>query len=188
MCNPALFVMASAAMQVGSSISQGITAKGNANLQAADMEYQAAVERDNAQQQAAAIRRQGQRDRGSTVAAVAASGVKIGDGSAADAELQVMQDANTDERLAILRGDQTSRQLNARAKITRRAGRDAQRASYINAATSLMSAAGSYSQASGTTFKAAGWDAGGFNGTNDRGAFSMGSGSDWWARNGRGGD
>lgn len=188
MCNPALFVMAGAAMQVGSSISQGITAKGNANLQAADMEYQAAIERDNAQQQAAAIRRQGQRDRGSLVASVATSGVKIGDGSAGDAELQVMQDANTDERLAILRGDQTSRQLNARAKITRRAGRDAQRAGYIGAATSLMSAAANYGQASGSTFKAGGWDAGGFNGTNDRGAFSVGSGSDWWARNGRGGD
>lgn len=188
MCNPALFVLASAGMQASSAIAGGITAKGNANLQAADMEYQAAVERDNAQQQAAVIRRRGQRDRGSTVAAVAASGIKIGDGSAGDAELQVMQDANTDERLAILRGDQTGRQLEARAKITRRAGRDAQRASYINAATSLMSAAGSYSQASGSTFKAAGWDAGGFNGTNDRGAFSVGSGSDWWARNGRGGD
>lgn len=188
MCNPVAFLIAGAGLQAGSSIAQGITAKGNANLQAGDMEYQAAVERDNAQQQAAAIRRQGRRDRGSLVASVAASGVKIGDGSAADAELQVMQDANTDERLAILRGDQTSRQLNARAKITRRAGRDAQRASYINAATSLMSAAGSYSRASGTTFKAGGWDAGGFNGTNDRGTFSMGSGSDWWARNGRGGD
>lgn len=188
MCNPALFVMASAAMQVGSSISQGITAKSNANLQAGDMEYQAAVERDNAQQAAAAARRQGQRDRGSTVAAVAASGVKIGEGSAGDAERQVVQDANTDERLAILRGDQTSRQLNARARITRLSGRDALRSGYIGAATSLMSAAGSYSQASGAKFSAAGWDAGGFNGTNDRGTFSMGSGSDWWARNGRGGD
>lgn len=188
MCNPALFVMASAAMQVGSSISQGITAKSNANLQAADMEYQAAVERDNAQQAAAAARRQGQRDRGSTVAAVAASGVKIGDGSAADAERQVIQDANTDERLAILRGDQTSRQLNARAQITRRAGRDALRAGYIGAATSLLSAGAAYGQASGARFSTAGWDAGGFNGTNDRGTFSMGSGSDWWARNGRGGD
>lgn len=188
MCNPALFVMASAGLQIGSSISQGITAKSNANLQAGDMEYQAAVERDNAQQAAAAARRQGQRDRGSTVAAVAASGVKIGEGSAGDAERQVVQDANTDERLAILRGDQTSRQLNARAQITRRAGRDALRAGYIGAATSLLSAGAAYGQASGARFSAAGWDAGGFNGTNDRGTFGMGSGSDWWARNGRGGD
>lgn len=188
MCNPAAFVIVGAGMQASSQISQGIIAKGNANLQAADLEYQAAVERDNAQQQAEAFRRQGERDRGSTVAAVAASGVKIGDGSAGDAERQVMQDAMTDERLAIVRGDQSARQLQARATITRRAGRDAARASYINAATTLMSAYANYQQASGAKFKSAGWDARGFNGTNDRGALSMGNASDWWARNGRGGD
>lgn len=188
MCNPAALVIMGSGMQASSQIAAGITARGNANLQAADLEYQAAVERDNAQQQADAIRRQGQRDRGSTVAAVAASGVKIGEGSAGDAELQVMQDAMTDERLAILRGDQTARQLRARATITRRAGRDAQRAGYIAAATTLMSSYANYQQASGSKFNPAGWDAGGYNGTNDRGTFSMGSGSDWWARNGRGGD
>lgn len=149
MCNPLAFLITSAGMNAGSQIAGGITAKGNANLQAADMEYQAAVERDNAQQQATAIRRQGERDRGTTVTNIAASGVKIGDGSAADAERQVLQDAMTDERLAILRGDQTDRQLKARAAITRRAGRDALRAGYMGAATSLMSTYATYSAFSG---------------------------------------
>lgn len=188
MCNPVAFAIVGAGMQASSAISSGITAKGNANLQAGDLEYQAAVERDNAQQQAAAIRKQGQRDRGSTVAAVAASGVKIGEGSAGDAERQVVQEALTDERLALLRGDQQSRQLKARAEITRRAGRDALRAGYLNAGASLMSSYASYSKASGSGFNPAGWDTGGYNGTNDRGTFSTGSASDWWARNGRGGD
>ena len=188
MCNPAAFMIVGAGMQASSAISSGITAKGNANLQAGDLEYQAAVERDNAQAAAEYYRREGQRTRGSTVAAVAASGVVVGDGSAGDAERQVVQDSMTDERLALLRGDQTARQLQARATITRRAGRDALRAGYLNAATSLMSSYGSYSRASGTSFNPAGWDAGGFNGTNDRGFLSTGSASDWWARNGRGGD
>lgn len=188
MCNPAAFLVASATMQAGSQIAGGITAKGNANLQAADLEHQAAVERDNALAQAEAIRRDGQRARGETVTAIAASGVQLGEGSAADAERQVMQDANTDERLALLRGEQTARQLTARAQITRRAGRDAMRAGWLGAGTSLMSSFSNYQKASGTTFSAKGWDAGGFNGTNDRGRFSVGSASDWWARNGRGGD
>lgn len=186
MCNPLLIV--TAGMQAGSQIASGITAKANANLQASDMEYQAAVERDNAQAAANYYRRQGQRDRGSTVSAVAASGVVVGDGSAGDAERQVVQDSLTDERLALLRGDQTARQLTARASITRRAGRDALRSSYIGAATSLMSSYANFSRASGTTFNPAGYDVRGYNGTNDRGFFSMGSASDWWARNGRGGD
>lgn len=188
MCNPAAFLIASAGMQAGNSIAQGITAKGNANLQASDLEYQAAVERDNAQAAADYYRRQGQRDRGATVAAVAASGVQIGDGSAGDAERQVVQDALTDERMALLRGDQTARQLQARASITRRAGRDALRAGYMGAATSLMSSYSNYTRASGSSFNPSGFDAGGYNGTNDRGFFSSGSGSAWWARNGRGGD
>lgn len=33
-----------------------------------------------------------------------------------------------------------------------------------------------------------GWDMGGYNGSNDRGMFSTGSNTDWWARNGTGGD
>lgn len=150
MCNPAAFAIVGAGMQASSIISGGITARGNANLQAADMEYQAAVERDNAQQEAMAIRRDGERARGETVTAIAASGVKLGEGSAADAERQVMQDAYTDERMVLLRGDQNARQMRARAQMTRRAGRDAQRASYLNAATSLMSSYASYSKASGS--------------------------------------
>lgn len=188
MCNPLAFAIAGAGMQASSTLSAGITAKGNANLQAADLEYQAAVERDNAQQQAEAFRREGQRARGQTVTAIAASGVKLGDGSAADAERQVMQDSYTDERMALLRGDQAGRQLVTRAQMTRRAGRDAMRAAWLNTATSLMSSYGNYAKASGTSFNAKGWDAGGFNGTNDRGFFSTGSNADWWARNGRGGD
>lgn len=188
MCNPAAFAIVGAGMQASSQITAGITAKGNANLQAADLEYQAAVERDNAQQEAEAIRRAGRKARGETITAVAASGVRIGEGSAADAEREVMQDAMTDERLALLRGDQAGRQLVARAQMTRRSGRDAMRAAWLNAGTSLLSSYGNYTKASGSSFNAKGWDAGGFNGTNDRGFMSTGSNADWWARNGRGGD
>ncbi|HEU6455167.1 MAG TPA: hypothetical protein VN201_06850, partial [Roseateles sp.] len=98
------------------------------------------------------------------------------------------QDALTSERMALLRGDQNARQLQAKATITRRAGRDALRAGYLNAATSLMSSYAGYQRASGGSFNPNGWDARGFNGTNDRSLLSTGSASDWWARNGRGGD
>lgn len=188
MCNPTAIFIAGAGMKASSNIAKGITDKGNANLQAADLEYQAAVERDNAAAEAAAIRRDGQRARGETVTAIAASGVKLGDGSAADAERQVMQDANTDERLALLRGDQEGRQLYARAQNVRRAGRQALRAGYLNAASSLIDSYDKYTQAAGQRFTFKGWDARGYTGTNDRSLMSFGNNLDWWARNGSGGD
>jgi hypothetical protein len=78
--------------------------------------------------------------RGETLAAVAASGVKIGEGSALDAERQVMQDFETDAAIAILSGDRSASVSMANATSRRRSGRDAQRAGYINAGTSLLSA------------------------------------------------
>lgn len=149
MCNPMAFLAAGTLMQVSGQISGGRTAEANARMEAADLEYQAAVERDNAMQVAEQIRREGRRARGETLSATVASGVKIGEGSALDAEREVMTDAMTDERLAILRGEQTSRQLNVRADLTRRAGRQARRAANMAAFTTLLGAGAQGLQASG---------------------------------------
>ena len=59
-------------------------------------------------------------------------------------------DPDRETSLALLRGDQTGRQLVTRAQMTRRAGRDAMRAAWLNTATSLMSSYGNYAKASGT--------------------------------------
>jgi hypothetical protein len=144
-----MLLAAGTGLQVGSQLAQGITAEGNANLEAADMEYRAAVDRDNAQQEARAYRRQGRAVRGQLLTAVASSGVKIGEGSALDAEREVMLNSETDAALSILRGEQSGRQLEARATATRVQGRAAKRASKVAAFTTLLSAGAQGLQASG---------------------------------------
>jgi hypothetical protein len=177
---------AGATMEFSGKLQQGRAAQRQANAEAAGLEYQAAIEQDNALAQAQQIRRQGVRDRGQTVAAVAASGVKIGEGSALDAEREVMQDAEADAYMAILNGDNAARGLRADAQNRRRAGRDAKRASYLSAVGTLLSrGAQGYDLYKN---QLAGLDLRGPTGTNNRSAFSFGNNPDWWARNGRSGD
>lgn len=142
MCNPMLAVMAaSTAVQVIGQAQQGKAARRAAKDDAARLEYQAAIDEDNAQANAEQIRRQGVRDRGQTVATIAASGVKVGEGSALDAEREVMQDAEADAYMAILNGGRAADGLRSDAAARRRAGRQATRATNIGIGSTLLSSA-----------------------------------------------
>jgi len=147
MCDP-ITMIAATASAVG-SIQQGKAQQAQANAMAGESEYQAGVARSNAQAEAFNIRRAGARQRGDTLSSVVASGVKIGEGSALDAERQVMEDASRDEYMALLTGERQSSAYLREAENQRRAGRDARRAGNIGAFTSLLSAGGSYAKASG---------------------------------------
>lgn len=140
MCDPLTITMAAAGAQAVGSITQGRAAKSQAYAEAGQLDYQAAVERDNAAAEAAVIRRMGERQRGETLAGAVASGIKIGEGSALDAERQVMQDSAVDAQLAILTGDRNARSLQASASQRRAAGRAARDAGYLQGFTSLLSA------------------------------------------------
>lgn len=147
MCDPVTITLAG--MQAVSSIQQGRSAQARANMEGDRLDFQGRMEQDEAQAQAARIRREGTQARGAVLGAVAASGVKVGEGSALDAERQVMQDYTQDEYMAILTGDRRALGLKLNADSTRRAGRDAKRAGYINAATSLLSSGAQGMKASG---------------------------------------
>jgi hypothetical protein len=140
MCDPLTITMASAGVQAVGAVSQGRAAKSQAYGEAGQLDYQAALERDNAVAEAALIRRAGDRARGETLAGIAGAGIKIGEGSALDAERQVMEDAEVDAQLALLTGDRSARSLEASAKQRRAAGRAASRAGYMQGFTSLLSA------------------------------------------------
>jgi len=127
-----------AVMQAAGSVQQGRAARSAAETDAMWAEASARESRQDAQGVASRVRREGASARGSTLAAVAASGVKVGEGSALDAERQVMEDYSRDEYMAILSGERRATGMEAEARSRRRAGRDAQRAGYINAGTSLM--------------------------------------------------
>lgn len=149
MCDPVSVLATTAVVQAGGSIMQGRSAQKQANAAAADDIYQASIERDIAQAEAFNIRRAGARQRGETLAGIAASGVKIGEGSALDAERRVMEDYARDEYMALLTGERRGAAMEREAANKRRAGRDARRAGNIGAFTSLLSAGGSYMKASG---------------------------------------
>lgn len=187
MCNPMILLAASTAVTVGGQLAQGRAAKQAGDEQAKQLEYQAAVDEDIALSQAEQIRRQGQRDRSSSVAAAAASGVRIGEGSALDAERQVLEDSEVDAAMAILSGKRSAMGTRYQAASARAAGRQARNASYIQAAGTLLNAGAQGMRASGGG-SLSGWDAKGFNGTNDRSAVSVGNNMDWFMRNGRSGD
>ncbi|MGL6205126.1 MAG: virion core protein, T7 gp14 family, partial [Giesbergeria sp.] len=151
MCDPvSLTLMAvGAATQVYGQVQQGKAQQRAANEQAAQYEYQALVSEDNALADAQLIRRQGRAARGQTVASVGASGIKIGEGSALDAERQVMQDTEMDAALAIMNGSREARGAREAASSSRRAGRDARRASKIAAFGTLLSSGAQGMQAGG---------------------------------------
>lgn len=140
MCDPVSMMAASTGVQVLGSVRSGNAAKQAADDQAGWDEYQAKVSRAEAEAQASRIRRAGRVARGETLSALVASGVKIGEGSALEAERQVMQDYETDAAMAILSGERSAAISTANAAVRRKSGRDAQRAGYINAGTSLLSA------------------------------------------------
>lgn len=148
MCNPALLVL-SGGVQAAQSYSQGQIANINAQAEADALESQGRMERMNAEDMARQIRRDGTAARGRTVTAAAASGVRVGEGSALDAERRVMEDAAVDEYMAILNGNMRATQLQTEAGNRRRAGRDARRAGAINAFTSLLSTGAQGLKASG---------------------------------------
>jgi hypothetical protein len=158
MCDPITLVMAG--MQVAGQVQQGRAANSAAQGQADELERQAAAERQMAERDAAMVRRAGGEARGRTLGALAVSGVKVGEGSALDVERQVMEDYSRDEYIQILNGEIRGRALEFEAGQTRSRGRDARRASYMQAGTSLLSAG--YSGA-----KAGGWRSAGpgFSGT-----------------------
>ena len=183
MCNP--FAILGTTMQIAGQQQQGKAAQRAANESAAQDEYTALVEQDNALAQAQQIRRQGASARGQTLGAISASGVKIGQGSTLDAERQVLQDYETDASMAILTGKRRSDALLKEAELKRRAGRNARRAANINSFTTLLAEGAKGAKLSGSM---SGWDARGFTGANDRSAFSVGNNMDWWLRNGSSGD
>ncbi len=76
-------------------VQAGKYAKAQAGLAAAQADYQAQVEQDNALKTAEVIRRAGRKQVGQANAAFAGAGVKVGEGSAAEVERDITQGYDT---------------------------------------------------------------------------------------------
>lgn len=93
--------------------------------QAQQTANQAAYEKDAARARAEKIRKMGKAQQGEAKAALAASGVKLGEGTALEVQKDIGQRAEEDALTAILQGDRYEKSANAEIDMLNTAGRNA---------------------------------------------------------------
>lgn len=124
-------------------LQQGRMAKGQADLQAGALDYQAQQAQQDAMRTAEIIRRAGRRTTSAQTAAYAAAGVKVGEGSAAEVERQTNIDVEKDAFAALLEGGRRAGAYRTEATMQRAQGDMAETAGQIGAVNSVL--AGGYS-------------------------------------------
>ncbi|MBY4831748.1 hypothetical protein [Burkholderia dolosa] len=127
----------------------GAAGQGTAALQAAEFNaQQQLMQADQTQaagyQQAKRIREQGRSTIGQANAALAASGVNVGTGTANDVRERIGQNTETDALNTILSADQKATSLRGQAQMTLAAGQQQQRAGGIGALGSVLSGASKF--------------------------------------------
>ena len=112
------------------------------NYQAAQAEADAEAAQAAARVEADRIRKAGRAQAAQANAALAASGVETGEGTALRITSGITGDAEQDAYQTILNGANQSARLNAQASADRISGRNASTSGYISAGSSLLSAGG----------------------------------------------
>lgn len=125
------------ALQVGGTLLQGYQAKKAANAQAAQLEYEAAGERDAGQAQAERILRATSKERGAARAQIAANGTALDDFALIN-EHNIQEAGELDAAMAILTGERRARTLKTQAGFTRTAGSNAMTSSLLRGAYTAM--------------------------------------------------
>ncbi|EIR5449856.1 hypothetical protein LW773_004523, partial [Salmonella enterica] len=113
-----------------------------ANYQAAQAEADAEAAQSAARVEADRIRKAGRAQAAQANAALAASGVDTGEGTALRIQSGIVGDAEQDAYQTILNGVNQGARLNSQAQADRISGKNASTAGYINAGSSLLSAGG----------------------------------------------
>lgn len=125
----------------------GKAQKAQADLQAQQLDQQAQLERQSALEQAELVRKAGKRQRGAAAAAVAASGAKVGEGSALLIDQEISQDSEKDAATTWLNGGRKANSLNMDASMSRIEGKSAKTAATTAAVSTL--AQGGYTASKG---------------------------------------
>lgn len=137
---------AGSALSAVGSIQQGNAANAQARAQAAQLDLQAAQERDTAVAQAEKIRRAGRSQTAAADAAFAASGVSVGEGTPVRINEAITRDAEDDAYSTILTGSRRGSTLDVESALTTQAGKNARTSGYMGAAGSLLQGASQYGQ------------------------------------------
>jgi hypothetical protein len=146
-----VLLVAGAAISAGSAISAGRQAKATGEYQAQQAAADANAARESAKLEADQIRKAGQRQRASAVAAQAAAGVKMDTGTAEIINTEITQNAEQDALTTIQSGINRSRQINAGGQASKISGDNANRAGYLNAASTALGAGSSLARGWRTT-------------------------------------
>ncbi|HCD1354924.1 TPA: hypothetical protein M9Z40_003722 [Klebsiella pneumoniae subsp. pneumoniae] len=127
-------------LAAGGAVYSGQQQKKMSNYQAAQAEADAEASQKAARVEAERIRKAGARQAAAANAAMAASGVETGEGTALRITSGIAEDAEQDAYQTILNGVNSSNRLQSQAQADRISGGNAATAGYINVGGSLLSA------------------------------------------------
>ncbi|BBP82456.1 hypothetical protein PHLH8_20980 [Pseudomonas sp. Pc102] len=130
---------AATAVSVYSSVQSGKQAQANANAQAEQAALDAQTERSAAVVQAERIRKLARLQNSEANAALAASGVDIGEGTPININREITQNAEEDASMTIFGGANRAQRLNTDASNYRLAGAQARSSANMQAASTLIS-------------------------------------------------
>lgn len=123
---------------------QGYEAQGAANLEAAQLEARAGLERALGQREAERLRKASARIRARQRAVLAASGFSASDVGAEAITADTVKEASIQELLALAQAEDAARQDDFRAIVRRNEGKQARQAGQIGAVTTLIQGASSW--------------------------------------------
>lgn len=135
-------LVASSVLAAGGAVASGQQQKKMANYQAAQAEADADAAKASARVEAERIRKAGRQQASAANAALAASGVETGEGTALRVTSGITGDAEQDAYQTILNGVNSSNRLQAQAQADRISGSNAATAGNISAGSSLLSTGG----------------------------------------------
>lgn len=145
MCTGAEFAMlATAAVGTAGSIYNGMQQAAAAEDQAQIAENNAAYEADANKQHAEKIRRMAKAQRGEANAALAASGVKLGEGTPMAIQKDIIQKSEEDALSAMLTGSRALKSGSDQADMLRASGEAASTSGYITALSTGATAYGNW--------------------------------------------
>jgi hypothetical protein len=143
-----LVYIAAAAAVVGAaaSVYQGAQAQNAADANAELQRREGEQQKDAAMAQADKIRKAARAQAGAANAALAASGVSVGDGTAVRINEQIYQDSEQDAYNTLLTGSRAQRTANNQANVITAQGNSAMISGALNAGSSLLAGGANYAK------------------------------------------
>lgn len=137
-------LMTAAVVSAGSAAYSGVQQKHAADANAELARRDGNAQADAAVAQAEKIRKSARAQAGQANAAMAASGVSIGDGTPLRITDQIYQNSEQDAYSTLLTGARRQQSANDQASLMRYEGNAARTAGYLNAGASLLSSGANY--------------------------------------------